>query len=78
MLVTESGETPLREGDCAGFAAGVADGHHLQNRSHRPARLLEIGSRRPDTDWGEYPGIDLRWSPTRGYIHRDGTGYKPR
>ncbi len=35
VLVTDSGEEILRGGDCAGFKAGVADGHHLQNRSDR-------------------------------------------
>ena len=29
VLVTDSGEETLRAGDCAGFKAGVADGHHL-------------------------------------------------
>lgn len=76
VLVTDAGEALLRAGDCAGFAAGVADGHHLQNRSSQPARVLEVGSRHPDTNWTEYPGIDLRWSPTDGAIHRDGTPYK--
>ncbi|HEX4261062.1 MAG TPA: cupin domain-containing protein [Acetobacteraceae bacterium] len=75
VLVTDAGETVLRAGDCAGFPAGAADGHHLQNRSDRPARALEIGSRRPDSDWTEYPGIDLRWSPDDGCIHLDGTRY---
>jgi uncharacterized cupin superfamily protein len=73
VLVTDAGETVLRAGDCAGFPAGAADGHHLQNRSDRPARALEVGSRRPDADWADYPGIDLRWSPDDGYIHLDGT-----
>jgi uncharacterized cupin superfamily protein len=39
----------MRAGDCAGFKAGVANGHHIQNRSDREAVLLEIGSRRPAT-----------------------------
>jgi uncharacterized cupin superfamily protein len=44
------GEEGLRSGDSAGFAAGVPDGHHIHNRSNRQAVLLEIGSRRPETD----------------------------
>ncbi len=63
VLVTDAGESLLRAGDCAGFPAGRADGHHLQNRSARPARVLEVGSRRPRSDVTEYPDIDLRWSP---------------
>jgi uncharacterized cupin superfamily protein len=45
VLVTDSGEEVLRPGDCAGFKAGVADGHHLQNRTSREAVLLEVGGR---------------------------------
>ena len=29
VLVTDAGEEVLRAGDCAGFKAGVKDGHHL-------------------------------------------------
>src|SRR5512139_29905 len=32
-LVEEDGETLLRPGDCASFLKGVANGHHLVNRS---------------------------------------------
>jgi uncharacterized cupin superfamily protein len=76
VLVTETGEEILRAGDCAGFAAGVANGHHLQNRSSADALLLEIGSRRPETDVVEYPGIDLRWSEATGDTHADGRPYE--
>lgn len=78
-LVTDSGEQPLRPGECAGFPAGLRDGHHLQNRSTRDALLLVVGSR-SDLDHGEYPDIDLRFEPGRysgagGYSHKDGTPY---
>src|SRR5262249_11519829 len=53
VLVTDAGEELLRAGDCAGFKAGVRDGHCLQNRSTRDALLLVMGSRHDD-DWGEY------------------------
>jgi uncharacterized cupin superfamily protein len=55
VLVSSRSEEVLRAGDCAGFAAGVADGHHFQNRSDREAVLLEIGSRRPGEDSCCYP-----------------------
>jgi uncharacterized cupin superfamily protein len=74
VLVTDHGEELLRSGDCAGFKAGIGDGHHLQNRSEHPAAILEIGSRRPDTDLVDYPDIDLRSTPS-GYTHNDGTPY---
>jgi uncharacterized cupin superfamily protein len=55
VLVGSHGEEVLRAGDCAGFAAGVPDGHHIQNRSTRDAVLLEIGSKRPAEDACCYP-----------------------
>jgi uncharacterized cupin superfamily protein len=75
VLITDSGEEVLHAGDCAGFAAGVPDGHHLQNRSDAEAVILEIGSRRPDEDDCQYPDIDLRWG-TSGPTHKDGKPYE--
>jgi uncharacterized cupin superfamily protein len=77
VLVMNDGEHVLREGDCVGFPAGVADAHHFQNRSAAAARLLEVGSRRPDEDGCEYPDVDLMSRPgARAYLHRDGTPYR--
>ena len=78
-LVTNSGEETLRPGDCAGFSAGDADGHHLQNRSDRDAVFLEIGTRREVEDETFYPDVDLH-APRGavGYSHKDGTRYPPR
>jgi uncharacterized cupin superfamily protein len=73
VLVTNAGEETLRAGDAAGFKAGEADGHHLQNRSDREAVLLEIGTNHED-DSAEYPDIDLRALPS-GYVRKDGTPY---
>jgi uncharacterized cupin superfamily protein len=82
VLVTDAGEEVLRAGDCAGFKAGVPDGHHLQNRSNADALVLEVGSRRPDPDEVFYPDIDLRALKGRtGFAHADGRPYsdtKPR
>ena len=82
VLVTDSGEEILRQGDCAGFKAGTADGHHLQNRSDQDALVLEIGTRQPHEDAVFYPDIDLRIPKGRaGYFHNDGEPYpgsKPR
>jgi uncharacterized cupin superfamily protein len=76
VLVTDDGEVVLRAGDCAGFPAGAPDGHHLQNRSQQPAVVLEVGSRRTDTDETDYPDIDMRaLSGRAGYVHRDGRPY---
>jgi len=58
VLVTDTGEEPMRSGDSAGFKAGVNDGHHFQNRSASAAVLLVVGSR-SDEDECAYPDIDL-------------------
>jgi len=77
VLVENEGETLLRAGDCAGFKAGVANGHHLQNRSDTVAVLLEMGSRNPAEDGCDYPDIDLILrAGEETYRHRDGTPYE--
>jgi uncharacterized cupin superfamily protein len=77
VLVENEGETILRAGDCAGFKAGVADGHHIQNRSDKVAVLLEMGTRAPETDGCDYPDIDLILREgEETYRHRDGTPYE--
>lgn len=76
VLVEEDGETILRAGDCAGFKAGVPNGHKLENRSGAEAVLLEVGTRNPAEDACDYPDIDM--VAPRGsdrYFHRDGTPY---
>ncbi|MGB6487156.1 MAG: cupin domain-containing protein [Steroidobacteraceae bacterium] len=79
VLVTDAGEEVLRAGDCAGFKAGAADGHHLQNRTNADVVLLEIGSRNPDGDAVDYPDIDLEIrAGSSAFLHKDGTPYPPR
>jgi uncharacterized cupin superfamily protein len=75
-LVTDGGEETLRAGDCAAFRSGDPDGHHLVNKSGRPARVLEIGTVGAE-DRCVYPDIDLI-ADGRGYTHRDGTPYPKR
>jgi uncharacterized cupin superfamily protein len=58
VLVEDDGETVLKAGDAAAFKPGVANGHHLVNRSDRDALLLEIGMR-PDRDVVHYADVDL-------------------
>jgi uncharacterized cupin superfamily protein len=77
VLVTDGGEEELHAGDAAGFAARDGNGHCLQNRSDREARVLEIGTRVPG-DTAYYSDIDMV-APADGrpavYTHRDGTPY---
>ena len=79
VLVTDAGEEVLRAGDCAGFKAGEANGHHLQNRTNTEVVLLEVGSRNPEHDGVDYPDIDLTIrAGARSFLHKDGTPYPPR
>jgi len=76
VLIDDAGETVLRAGDCAAFKAGVANGHHLVNRSDRIAKVLEVGTRNPAEDACDYPDIDMVARPGEDvYRHRDGTPY---
>jgi uncharacterized cupin superfamily protein len=74
ILVENEGETLLTAGECAGFPAGVPDGHRIENRSAREAVLLEVGARRPGGDSGDYPDIDMKFA-RGGFTHKDGTPY---
>lgn len=77
MLCNNAGAQLLTAGMCAGFAAGVEDGHCLINRSSQPAVYLEIGDR-IKADIAHYPDDDLMWLDDRGKTiaaHKDGTLY---
>jgi uncharacterized cupin superfamily protein len=76
VLIEDEGETILRAGDCAGFKAGVPNGHQIVNRSEREAVLLEVGSRRENEDSCDYPDLDMTVDPEGVYRHRDGTPYE--
>lgn len=77
-LVTDSGAQTLTRGMCAGFPAAVEDGHCIENRSGKPATILEVGSR-DDRDEGNYPDVDLHCKPNRykapQFTRKDGTPY---
>jgi uncharacterized cupin superfamily protein len=77
-LVTNTGEQVLTVGMTAGFPAGKRDAHHFVNRSHAPARYLEMGERN-DRDNAFYPDDDLMWveTETEGIVpaHKDGRRY---
>ncbi len=58
VLVTDDGEESLHAGDCVCFKAGVANAHHLQNRSSEPAIFFDVGGRDP-YDVSTFPDIGL-------------------
>ena len=75
VLISDGGEQVLRAGDTAGFAAGVADGHHLVNKGSEEAVYIEVGSRR-DGDVVEYPDIDLVYlQDSNGFTNKRGEAY---
>ena len=74
VLVEDEGETVLRAGDCAGWKAGVQNGHKLENRSAAEAVLLEVGTRKTGGDQGVYPDIDMIFA-SGSFLHKDGTPY---
>lgn len=75
-LVTDSGETPLKPGMCAGFKCGTGDAHHLVNRTKKDVVFLEVGDRSvgdsvsyPDDDVVAVFGSDGKWK----YSKKDAT-----
>lgn len=76
-LITDSGETLLHAGDCAGFKAGTGDAHHLVNRSGADVVYLEIGDRAAG-DVVDYPDDDLAAKLVDGkwqFFRKDGSAY---
>jgi len=77
VLITDEGETRLTPGMCAGFKAGVPNGHHLVNRSKSDFVYLEIGDRTPGGGAG-YPDDDIAITVVDGrmkFTRKDGTPY---
>ncbi|MEL6369446.1 MAG: cupin domain-containing protein [Pseudomonadota bacterium] len=65
-LVEEGREDEtLFAGDAAGWKAGETVGHTIENRSDKPARILEIGTRPPE-DTAVYVGLDLLYRARNG------------
>jgi uncharacterized cupin superfamily protein len=73
VLVDDSGEHVLRPGDCAAFAMGDENGHHLQNRTDADCVFVVVSAGR--NAGGDYPDIDMSFTPEGTYIHKDGTPY---
>jgi len=74
ILRTDSGDTQLAPGMCAGFAAGTGNAHQLVNPTGKTEVYLEVGDR-TSGDTVQYPDDDLqavrdgdRWV----FLHKDG------
>ena len=76
-LVDDAGEHRLTVGMCAGFKAGVANGHKLVNKTAVVAAYLEIGTRSAE-ETSTYPDADMIGIKTGGkfaFTRKDGTPY---
>ncbi len=76
-LLTESGETQLAPGMCAGFKAGSGGGHQLANRSSEVVVYLEVGDRTAG-DSVFYPDDDIEAYLENGgwrFRHKNGQPY---
>lgn len=74
VLIEDEGETILRAGDVAAWAAGVRNGHHLINRSDADCSFICVSAGDRDAG-GAYSDIDMIFTAA-GYQHRDGTPYE--
>jgi len=76
-LFTNEGETRLRPGMVAGFAAGATP-HHLENRTESDCVILEVGDR-ASGDTASYPDDDLEVALQADgqwlFNHKDGSPY---
>ena len=78
VLIENDGETVLHAGDCAGWKAGVANGHCLVNRSDKDVLFVEIGTRAA-TDRFHYPDVDLEGFKDESgarFTRKSGEAYK--
>lgn len=73
VLVDDDGEHILRAGDCAAFPKNDRNGHHLQNRGGADCAFLVVGA--GADEGGDYPDIDMRFTPDNRYVHKDGSPY---
>lgn len=74
VLVEDDGETQMGAGDCAVFLKGVANGHHLVNRSDKPCVFIAIG--KPSATDCHYPDVDLHLDAKSGaFVHKGGVPY---
>lgn len=74
MLVDDSGETPLRAGDCAAFPKNDGNGHCLVNRSNADCVYIAVG--KPAESDCHYPDIDMHLFAENGFqTRKDGSGF---
>lgn len=73
VLVEDEGKTVLGPGDCAAWAKGSTNGHHLVNRSDTDCVFVAIGGGL--RTGGGYADIDMMFTGDGRYTRKDGTDY---
>lgn len=76
ILVEDEGEVEVGPGDVLAWAKGVANGHHLINRSDEPCSFIAISAGR--NEGGAYSDVDMIWTPDERFCRRDGSEYPKR
>jgi uncharacterized cupin superfamily protein len=76
VLIEDSGETILHPGDVAAWPMGVANGHHLVNRSDADCSFVAIAAGDRSLG-GAYSDIDMTFAG-EGYYQKDGTPYEAK
>ncbi len=77
-VLEDAGEAVIGPGDACCWPAGVANGHHVVNRSGAPCSYLVVGSRKA-SDVVHYSEIDkilIRETGARRLIRRDGSPFE--
>lgn len=73
VLIEDGGETILRAGDVAAWAAAVQNGHRMENRTDIDCAFIAISAGDKDGG-GEYSDIDMMFAAD-GYFRKDGKPY---
>jgi uncharacterized cupin superfamily protein len=68
-VIEDDGPHVLRPGDATCWPAGVANGHHVINRSTQPCTYLVVGTRAP-SDRVHYSDIDKLYVRENGLVRR--------
>jgi len=77
VLIEEDGETVLRPGDCAAWAAGVENAHRFVNRSDAPASFLVVGTKDAN-EIATYGDVDMKIQIEAGqarFTYHDGSDW---
>lgn len=77
LLIEDGCETPMQPGDCAGWKAGVPNGHRFVNRSDAAASFLVVGSKAA-SEVATYADVDMKIvieGGTARFTYHDGSDW---